>query len=144
MRRPPRTTTSPAGFTLIEVLIVTVIIGLLAAVMIPAFLGQKDRAQGATAESLLRSGATTMESASVNTDGYTAITTAMLTSLEPSIHWLDASGATTPAGEVSVTDLGANGYTLTTTTGAGKTYTLVKDLMSAPTITRTCGPGCTW
>lgn len=144
MRRTTRGNDSQAGFTFVELLITTIIIGLLAALMIPAVLGQREKAMGASAESLLRSGAGTVEAAAVDAEGYAIITTAQLAKIEPNVSWRDAPGATTTANEVSVTGLGPNGYTLTTTAASGAVYVLTKDVTAAPTITRTCGPGCTW
>ena len=143
MRRPAGGRTAQRGFTFVEVLVVTVIIGLLAAILIPAVLGQQEKAQGGAAESLLRPGASAVESASVDV-GYAGITTGKLHEVEPNVAWQTDAGATTSANAVSVTDLSDAGYTLATTTPSGQTFTLVKDANTVPTITRTCGPGCSW
>lgn len=133
-----------AGFTLIEMLVTMIVLGLLAAVMIPAVLGQRQKAEGASAESLLRTGASTMEAASVDADGYPAITTARLAAAEPNLSWLDSAGARAPENEVSVTALGPQGYTLSTASASGRVYVFEKDLSTRPTVHRTCGAGCTW
>jgi type IV pilus assembly protein PilA len=129
------------GFTLIELLVVVIIIGLLAAIAIPAFLGQRDKANDAAAKSLVRNGATAVEAAYADTQDYNTITTAMLTKIEPNIVW-NAAGLAKDD-QVAFTPK-ANGYTLVSTSRSTKVFTLSKDITATPTVTRTCGTGCTW
>jgi type IV pilus assembly protein PilA len=78
---------SESGFTLVELLVVMLILGILAAIAIPAFFNQRDKARDADAKSQARTAQTAIETYATDNNGeYVGATTAKLVAIEPTLN----------------------------------------------------------
>ncbi len=115
------------GFTLIELLVVILIIGILAAIALPAFLGQRSKGQDADAKSAARNLVSAVESFYATNQTYTGA----------------AAGTDVTTSGVSVPATARRrcraprrpDYTIVGQSASGNSFTITK---AGSTVTRTC------
>ena len=78
---------SEAGFTLIELLVVMLILGILAAIALPAFFNQRSKANDSNAKSVANSAETAMETCATEYNGnYAECEETKLRAIEPTLN----------------------------------------------------------
>jgi type IV pilus assembly protein PilA len=79
------------GFTLIELMVVILIIGILVAIALPTYLGARQRAFDRQAQSDIRTALAASLSYFTINGSYSGYTSGVATQAEPALVWLDAS-----------------------------------------------------
>ena len=118
------------GFTLIELLVVILIIGILAAIALPAFLNQREKAQDSEAKSSARTVQTALETYYTDHQSYVGADATKLIGIEPAIDNFD-DRLTFP------TAVSATGYGVAIES-KGSTKTKFSITNAAGVVSRTC------
>jgi type IV pilus assembly protein PilA len=108
------------GFTLIELLVVILIIGILAAIALPAFLGQRAKGQDGEAKSNARNLVSHIESCYTQKQDYAECTSSA--ALNPTGLALG-----TGDGQVDATASETDGYSVVAYSKSKNTFTITKD-----------------
>jgi prepilin-type N-terminal cleavage/methylation domain-containing protein len=124
MHVPART--GERGFTMVELLVVILIIGILAMIALPAFIGQRMKGEDTDAQTTVRTVATALATYHTDHNTYDA-TRAELVAIEPAV------GAASLQLDVVGTD---DAYTITERSGSDTEFTLRRE--SDGEIRRSC------
>ena len=138
-----RMASEESGFTLVELLVVMLIIGLLAAIAIPSFFNQRDKAYDASAKEMARTSETAMETYATDNGGvYTSVTPAKLNTIENTIQ--TTVSTTKPyLSAAAAAGTGDKGWTLTVQSPkTGNAFSIARDATTSA-LTFSCTTGGT-
>lgn len=117
------------GFTLVELLVVMLILGLLVAIALPSFLSQSLKAKDANAKTDARSAESAIEAYSTDHNGsYAGATVADLEAIETTLT--DAT--------LAISGLSPRAYTVTATSSTGTAFSISR--AASGTTSVDCGP----